>query len=133
MSVFVDTSALAAVIDAVDINHASAQQQWNDLIIRKEDLVCTNYILTECVAVIQRKIGIKAVRLLHEDITQVLRIEWITHTAHSDSMNALLTASRRQLSLVDCTSFVTMRQLGIKSAFAFDVHFTEQGFHCLPA
>ena len=80
MSVFVDTSALAAVIDAVDINHASAQQQWNDLIIHKEDLVCTNYILTECVAVIQRKIGIKAVRLLHEDITQVLRIEYYPHS-----------------------------------------------------
>ena len=39
----------------------------------------------------------------------------------------------RQLSLVDCTSFVVMRQIGIDDVFAFDRHFAEQGFTVLPA
>ncbi|RME55690.1 MAG: VapC toxin family PIN domain ribonuclease, partial [Caldilineae bacterium] len=40
-------------------------------------------------------------------------------------------ANRRGLSLVDCTSFVVMQQLGIDTAFAFDNHFKEQGFTLL--
>jgi predicted nucleic acid-binding protein len=46
--------------------------------------------------------------------------------------SALLTANRRQLSLVDCVSFEMMRRLGIKTAFTYDRHFSEQGFECLP-
>ena len=38
---------------------------------------------------------------------------------------ALLAANCRQLSLVDCTSFQAMRQLGIATVFTFDAHFVE--------
>ena len=41
-------------------------------------------------------------------------------------------AGRRALSLVDCVSFATMHDLGIHDVFAFDEHFAEQGFACLP-
>ena len=34
---------------------------------------------------------------------------------------------------VDCVSFSVMRRLGVRDAFAFDAHFGEQGFTCLPA
>jgi predicted nucleic acid-binding protein len=44
----------------------------------------------------------------------------------------LLTADRRQLSLVDCSSFETMRRLGIKKVFSFDEHFREQDFEVIP-
>ena len=48
-------------------------------------------------------------------------------------MTALLTANRRQLRLVDCVSFLGMRQLNLKTAFAFDRDFNEQGFETLRA
>jgi len=51
--------------------------------------------------------------------------------AYGAGVAALLTAGRRQLSLVDCVSFLTMRRLNLKMAFAFDRHFTEQGFEVL--
>jgi predicted nucleic acid-binding protein len=35
------------------------------------------------------------------------------------------------LSLVDCASFESMRQAGLRQAFAFDVHFEERGFEVL--
>jgi predicted nucleic acid-binding protein len=44
----------------------------------------------------------------------------------------MLTASKRNLSLVDCVSFEIMRALGIKTVFAFDPHFAEQGYRCIP-
>jgi len=40
----------------------------------------------------------------------------------------LLTAGRRELSLVDCVSFACMRRQGLTRAFHFDRHFREQGF-----
>ncbi len=45
MSVFVDTSALLAVLDADDQFHTRAHTVWTDLIGRAEDLISTNYVL----------------------------------------------------------------------------------------
>jgi uncharacterized protein len=42
-----------------------------------------------------------------------------------------LDSRSRSLSLVDCVSFVVMRQMGLDTAFVFDRHFRNQGFHCL--
>jgi predicted nucleic acid-binding protein len=132
MNVFVDTSALLAVLDADDQNHASAKMSWESLISNGTDLVCTNYVLVETFALVQNRLGIEAVRTLQEDIVPLLQIEWIDPQSHNRGVAALLTAARRQLSLVDCASFDTMRRLGITTAFAFDRHFAEQGFSHIP-
>ena len=128
MTVFVDTSALLAVMNADDRFHESARQTWSSLLGRAEDLLSTNYVLLECFALVQHRLGIAAVRTLAEDVLPVLRVHWVTPEEHQASTSALLTAGRRDLSLVDCVSFETMRRLGILEAFAFDKHFTEQGF-----
>lgn len=47
-------------------------------------------------------------------------------------MQNVLTANRRQLSLVDCSAFETMRRLDIETVFTFDEHFREQGFNVIP-
>lgn len=81
----------------------------------------------------QHRLGLEAVRALQEDVCPVLGIEWIDEMAHKAAVSAVLAASRRGLSLVDCASFAAMRDLGIRQAFAFDEHFEEQGFACLPS
>lgn len=128
MSVFVDTSALLAVLDADDRYHARARGVWTDLIGRTQDLVSTNYVLVETFALVQHRLGMEAVRSLEEDILPLMRVHWINEADHRAGVTALLTAGRRQLSLVDCVSFVVMRQLKLKTAFAFDNDFNEQGF-----
>jgi len=132
MSVFADTSALFAVLDADDQNHGRARQAWADLITQEIELVCTNYVLVEAFALVQHRLGLEAVRVLREDVVPVLRVEWVDESAHHAGVTALLIAARRQLSLVDCVSFDTMRRLGIKTAFTFDRHFSEQGFEHIP-
>lgn len=131
MSVFVDTSALLAVLDADDLHHAKAGEVWRNLVSRGDDLVCTSYVLVETFALVQNRLGIEAVRSLEEDILPLVRISWVTEAEHRAGVAALLTAGRRQLSLVDCVSFVIMRQFKIKSAFAFDSDFDDQGFETL--
>jgi len=132
MRIFVDTSAFLAILNADDQNHDLAKQAWTDLVNRDVWLVCTNYVLVETFALVQHRLGMQAVRTLQENVLPVINIKWMNAAYHGAGVSAMLTAGRRQLSLVDCVSFETMRQLGIDTAFVFDHHFEEQGFKIIP-
>ncbi len=132
MALFVDTSAILAIIDADDERHAEALGVWSSLADRSESAITSNYVLVEATAVLSRRLGFQAVRLFQTDIVPVLSVRWIDEVTHERAVAALLTAGRRDLSLVDCVSFEVMRQLGLDSAFAFDAHFLQQGFRCFP-
>jgi predicted nucleic acid-binding protein len=128
MTVFLDTSAIYALFDRDDSNHSRARTIWRKLLESGAGMTTTNYVLVEAFALVQHRLGLAAARALREDFLPVVSIAWIGESTHRAAMDALLTSGRRTLSLVDCASFEVMRQLGIKSAFAFDRHFTEQGF-----
>jgi predicted nucleic acid-binding protein len=132
VTVFVDTSAFIAVLDADDKHHQKAKAKWEELISQEVILVCSNYILVETVALIQHRLGIEAVRTFQQDIVPILTVEWVDEAEHQGGIAGVLAAGRKKLSLVDCVSFNLMRRLGINSAFAFDRHFGEQGFRCIP-
>ena len=80
----------------------------------------------------QARIGIDAVRVLTSDVLPVLDVSWVDEGTHRSAHHALLVAGRRELSLVDCVSFETMRRLHLHTAFCFDAHFAEQGLRVLP-
>jgi predicted nucleic acid-binding protein len=129
--VFIDTSAFFAILDADDHNHAAAGRIWKRLLEQSAELVCSNYILIECFALLQRRVGLEAARVFQADVVGVLQVRWVDEALHAAGVAALLTAGRRQLSLVDCVSFELMRRLGLTTAFAFDQDFADQGFTCL--
>jgi predicted nucleic acid-binding protein len=132
VSTFVDTSAFLAVLDADDAQHSRASRAWSDLVGGEEDLVTTSYVLVETFALAQARLGLGATRLLNDDMGPILRVTWVDEGLHRAAMTALLTARRRDLSLVDCVSFEAMRRLGAERAFAFDRHFRQQGFAMIP-
>jgi predicted nucleic acid-binding protein len=132
MTVFVDTSAFYALLDASDRHHQAAKQAWITLVREAADLACSNYVIAETTALLQNRLGMEAVRAFQEGILPVVRVEWVDDITHRTGVTALLTAGRRQLSLVDCVSFDLMRRLGIHRALAFDEHFAEQGFEAIP-
>jgi len=128
VTVFVDTSAFFAVIDSDDDNHAAGAQTWKLLLESGVSLVTSSYVLVETAALLQNRLGMPAVRLFQQDIVPLLSVEWINADQHHAGMEAVIAASRKKLSLVDCVSFQIMRRLGIRGAFCFDGHFPEQGF-----
>ena len=131
MNIFIDTSAIFAVLDKKDGNHATAARIWQRIITAGDVILCHNYILVEVSALLQHRLGLEAVRTFEEDIVPLLNVLWIDEQTHRSAISALLAASRRALSLVDCASFEVMRASGIKTAFVFDDDFKAQGFNIL--
>ena len=128
MTVFVDTSAFYAVLDRDDANHAEAKNIWTKLIREATTFLTNNYVLVETTALLQHRLSVVAVRIFQEDVVPLLQVDWITEDRHRGGMEAVLAAGRKKLSLVDCVSFQTMRENGVRSAFCFDAHFREHGF-----
>jgi len=132
MNVFIDTSALLAVLDADDANHKAARPFWERIVAAGDTLVSHNYVLVETSALALRKLGLEALRLLERDIVPILHVIWVNKEIHASGASAQLVAARRSLSLVDCVSFEVMRRSGIRTAFSFDRHFREYGYEILP-
>ena len=132
MRIFVDTSAIYALLDRDDQNHLKAKKAWGEIIHPENILVTSNYVLVETFALLQSRLGFDAFRGFQEDMFPVFHMEYITPETHRLGVTALLSASRRGLSLVDCVSFEVMRDLGIKTAFTFNSHFRQQGFDVTP-
>ena len=128
MTVFVDTSALFALLDADDAGHGLALPAWNGGIDECAGFVTTNYVVVETIALAQRRLGIHAVRTLIDEMLPMIDTMWVTDADHSTGLSLLLMAARRHLSLVDCVSFTVMRRMGIRDYLGLDPHFEEQGF-----
>jgi len=132
MEIFVDTSAIFALLDKETHFNQNAILTWERLLQENVRLVTNNYVLVESFTLLQSRLGLSAAVQLQSKIAPLLEIEWINEQQHSNTVNQVLGANRRNLSLVDCSSFDTMRSRNIEKAFTFDKHFQEQGFTVIP-
>ena len=132
MSLFVDTSALLAIMDADQERHDEVARVWHELLDRERVLFTSNYVLVETFALVQRRLGFDATRDLANVVVPLLQPLWVEEAIHAAAVASLIAAGRRQLSLVDCASFELMRRNGLTEAFALDRDFAEQGFHVVP-
>src|ERR1700676_1001059 len=101
MTVFVDTSGLYAVFDRDDANHRTAKIAWVEWLREGAVLLTNNYVLLETASLLQHRIGVAAVRALHEEVTPLLVVDWVSEELYRAGMEAMLVAGRRKLSLVD--------------------------------
>ena len=132
MIVFVDTSALYALMDADDRNHVPAGAAWAQWLDQPVQFITSNYVLLESVALIQHQLGIQAARQFEEELAPVLNVHWVDADIHAIALKTMLAIGKRDLSLVDCANIEIMRRLGHRTIFAFDRHYPEQGLTQLP-
>jgi predicted nucleic acid-binding protein len=126
--IFVDTSALLALLDASQPVHGEATNALIRLADEGVGLVTHNYVIVEANALVQRRLGMDALNALHRDVLSAIDVVMVDRALHDAATTAQLAAGRRQVSFVDWVSFEMMRREQIESAFAFDQHFAEQGF-----
>lgn len=127
-AVFADTSAFLALLNAVDENHARAERAFASLRARQASLVTTSFVLVETYALIGRRLGLDAVRSFRAHFAPLIEVVWVDEDLHNAGLDLLLDRRKRQLSLIDAVSFVSMRHGNVVEAFAFDPHFEQEGF-----
>ena len=132
MSLFIDTSALYALLDGEEPRHAEVVAAWQTVTGNGRMLFTSNYVLVETFALVQRRLGFEAVRDLADVLVPLLQPVWVDEELHAAAAASLFTASQRRLSLVDCASFELMRRLGLTDVLALDTDFARQGFNLLP-
>ncbi len=133
MSLFVDTSALYALLDGDEPRHTDVAAAWRTVTDDERLLFTSNYVLVETFALLQRRLGLEAVHGFADAFVPLLQPVWVDEELHAAAVASLFTAARRRLSLVDCASFELMRRLGLTDVLALDTDFSRQGFNLLPA
>jgi predicted nucleic acid-binding protein len=132
-AVFIDTSAFLAALDKGDKFHPAAANKWSALARGKSELWTTDYVRLESWSLIQRRLGAEAVMAFQDDWLPLCKVHEVGPAGFERAAAQWRIAQRRNLSLVDLTSFDAMRQLAIRTALAFDEHFQEMGYLDVPA
>ena len=134
--VFLDTSAFYALLDAEQRFHDDAKQTWDRLLSGARQartvLVTHHAVVVEASVLTARRLGVEAVRQLHDGLLPVAEIVWIDERLHGRATAAMFAAGRRHVSLVDWLSFEVMRDRRIRHAFTYDRDFRAQGFLPVP-
>lgn len=131
-AIFVDTSALLALLNRDDGRHAAVCAVFEDLARQQAPLVTHSYILVEGGALIRRRFGVEMFRKLGETVRRTTEVVWVDPELHFKAWALSGTGPRKGPGLVDQVSFLVMRNLGIDQAVTLDKHFREQGFRVLP-
>ena len=132
---FVDTSGWVYYLDRSDPLHTKVVTIVRNYTLQRRNLVTTNYIITELVALLSsrfhlpRREVIKAINALKSDAA----VEIVHIYASMDNVAWQLLEKRfdKEWSLVDASSFVLMEQFGMTEALTTDHHFTQAGFNML--
>ena len=131
MKVFADTSGLYALLVANDAAHGQARTAFRTLEDQAATLVTSSFVLVETIALLQRRVGLEAVRGFQARLLPLLEVVWIDREWYQRGIERLYIETQRRVSLVDCLSFEIIEALGIEKAFAFDVHFPRAGFRLI--
>jgi len=129
--VFVDTSAVLALLNPSDETHEPARRVFEKLQAREAPLLTTSFVLVEVYALLGRRMGLGAVQAFRRDFAPLLKVVWVGADMHEAGLDLLLERRVRDLSLVDAVSFLVMRQRRLDEVFAFDRHFRDEGFTLL--
>lgn len=124
---FVDTSAVLAFLSADDSNHAAAQAAFQRVAAEGAGLVTSSYVLVELYALVGRRLGLDAAKEVRDALEPLVEVVWVDAALHARGLELWLSRNRRQLSLVDCVSFLVVREERLDGAVAFDDHFRQEG------
>ncbi len=131
---FIDTGFLIALEAADDQHHAAAIAAWREIRKRHVAFVTTTYVFDEVVTFFNSR-GHHAKALTIGETLQNSRIVTLVHVDEpifAEAWREFAHQSDKRYSLTDCVSFVVMKRRRIKTALAFDKHFTQAGFERLP-
>jgi len=132
--VLLDTSAIYALTDSRDTNHAAALAIRDRLITERWRLFTTNFIVAETHALLLARLGhIVALRVLQEIDRSTMTLVRVSLADERKAREILAQYDDKDFSLTDATSFAVIERLRITAAFTFDRDFSRYGLTILSA
>jgi predicted nucleic acid-binding protein len=132
-SLFADTAGWMACADGADPAHHEAVQA-RDLWLQKGGvLVTTDYVVDEALTLIRIRLGLISAQNWWRQIEGSARVrwEWIGIERTEKARAVFFRFRDKDFSFTDCTSFIVMKELGLRQALTTDKHFTQMGFQAL--
>jgi predicted nucleic acid-binding protein len=129
---FVDTSGWANLFDRTELHHTAANLIYRKIQESSFKFLTTNYVTTEFVSLLIspfRTPHPKKVAIIEElQVSKFVEVIHIDPSLHDQSWRLFARRPDKLWSLVDCSSFVVMRERGISEALTTDHHFEQAGF-----
>jgi len=125
--IFLDTSAIYALADKADPNHADACKKFDLALKAGEMFLLHNYVLVESGTLLQARLGLQSALAFLTD-ARAFDTEWVDSALHQEALKEFEKIGKKGISLVDCMSFLVMRRRGVRKILAFDTDFQDQGF-----
>ena len=125
--ILVDTAYVLALVNERDQYHDRAQELAD--LFEGRNLLITDVVLLEIGNALARGFKKQAIEIISYFIESE-EVEIFRHSSQIfDKAFALYKKyDDKEWSLVDCISFIVMRERGIKQALTFDRHFDQAGF-----
>jgi predicted nucleic acid-binding protein len=128
--VFLDTAYAIALSVETDSFHDRALELADEIESQKIKLVTTRAILLEIGNALSnvhfRKAAVELLDSLEKD--KNVMIVSLGEELYDSAFNLYRTRVDKEWGLIDCVSFVTMKQLGITESLTTDRHFQQAGF-----
>lgn len=129
--VFVDTSALLALLDRADPRHAQTRETFSGF--AEAELVSHGYVVAETLAVTRRRLGVDATIAVIDDLLPAIDMLPVAPADHALALARYRALLPSGTSFVDQVSFQVIEREGIAAAFVLDADFAATGVEMLPA
>jgi uncharacterized protein len=127
---FLDTLFVIALINHRDQYHERAAKLATRY--EGEQFLTTDAVLLEIGNALAKKYRQEAVEVITHLITsEDVEVVRLTPTLFDESFALYKSHQDKEWGLIDCVSFVVMRQNDIQDALTFDKHFVQAGFRAL--
>ncbi|MBW4633439.1 MAG: PIN domain-containing protein [Iphinoe sp. HA4291-MV1] len=128
--IFVDTLFVVALINQRDQYHQRAAELADRL--EGYPLLTTDAVLLEIGNALARGYKDEAVEIIEEFFaSDEVEIVQLTPELFEQAFTLYKSHKDKAWGLVDCISFVVMKQAGVSEALTFDQHFVQAGFQAL--
>ena len=130
--IFADTCGWGHLIDPSQAYHTLAADIYRHIRQQGAKVVTTNYIITELVALMTSPLRLSRTVII--GFIESLKTSTYVEIVHIDSgideqaWQMLTSRQDKEWGLVDCASFVVMKQRGITRLLTTDHHFEQAGF-----
>jgi predicted nucleic acid-binding protein len=118
--VLIDSDAFVGWVFPDDVHHKRASAFFRRIMKQRYRPVTTNWVIQETATVLSRRSGQELAKKFLDKMTSDFPVIHITEQLEQDTIGYFCAQEGRNISMVDCSNVVVMKELGITHIASFD-------------